>query len=67
MADGQVKLASGRATLGRRPNRFFAREERIDHRFSLTVRTRGDTPNHESHDRFPLRLPLLPRGEKGVS
>jgi hypothetical protein len=33
----------------------------------LTVMTRGDTPSHESHDRFPLPLTLLPRGEKGVS
>jgi hypothetical protein len=28
----------------------------------------AETPqNHESHDRFPLPLTLLPRGEKGVS
>jgi hypothetical protein len=34
---------------------------------ALTVMTRGDTPSHESHDRFPLPLTLLPRGETGVS
>jgi uncharacterized protein Yka (UPF0111/DUF47 family) len=26
-----------------------------------------DTPDHESHDRFPSSPTLLPRGEKGVS
>ena len=35
--------------------------------FELTVMTRGDTPNHESHDRSPLPLTLLPQGEKGGS
>jgi len=35
--------------------------------FSLTVMTRGNTPHHESHDRFPLLLALLPPGETGVS
>ncbi|RDE51439.1 MAG: hypothetical protein DVS81_05790 [Candidatus Accumulibacter meliphilus] len=33
----------------------------------VTVMTRGGTPNYESHDRFPLPLPLLPQGEKGGS
>jgi sulfide:quinone oxidoreductase len=48
-------------------SRLFHWAKRFFEGLYLTVMTRGDTPNQESHDRRPLPPTLLPQGEKGVS